>query len=130
MSAKQGFSTADAPQPVGAFSQAVRAGDFIFVAGQGPIDPATGAVVGATIGEQTVKTLQNLATILSAAGASLDDVVKVTAHLADLDHFRAYDDAYRPFFAEPRPVRTTVGSGLIGILVEIDVIAYAPPAGT
>lgn len=129
MSAKESILTAAAPQPVGAFSQAVRAGDFLFVAGQGPIDPATGAVVGSTIEEQTVKTLQNLAAILSAAGASLDDVVKVTAHLADLDDFRAYDDAYRPFFSEPRPVRTTVGSGLIGILVEIDVIAYAPRIG-
>jgi 2-iminobutanoate/2-iminopropanoate deaminase len=121
---KQQFTTDKAPRPVGPYSQALRVGDFVYVAGQGPLDPATGAVLGATIEEQTARTLDNIQAILAAAGASMADVVKSTVHLSDLDHFQRFNKVYADYFPDPKPVRTTVGSQLLGILVEIDVVAY------
>jgi 2-iminobutanoate/2-iminopropanoate deaminase len=121
---KQEIRTSESPSPSGAYSQAIRAGDFVFVAGQGPFDPETGTVVGETIEEQTERTLENVKAILAAAGATFADVVKSTAHLSDLSHFPAYNEVYARYFPDPKPARTTVGSCLPGILVEIDVIAY------
>jgi 2-iminobutanoate/2-iminopropanoate deaminase len=117
--------------PQGAYSQGWRAGDFIFVPGTGPVDPATGKIVGETIEEQTEKTIDNIAAVLEADGASLSDVVKVTAHLSDASLFSCYDAVYARRFSEPYPVRTTVGSNLgmsAGMLIEIDCIAYKPQA--
>src|SRR5215467_12392555 len=98
--------------PQGAYSQGWRAGDFIFVPGTGPVDPATGKIVGDTIERQTDKAIDNVAAILEADGASLSDVVKVTAHLSDPDLFSRYDEVYARRFSRPYPVRTTVGSDL------------------
>ncbi len=98
----------------------------MFVSGQGPLDPDTGEVVGDTVEEQTARALENVRIVLEAAGATMADVVKVTAHLADISLFEGYDRTYREYFPEPRPARTTVASGLAGILVEIDAVAYAP----
>ena len=116
--------TSNAPTPVGPYSQALKAGDFVFVAGQGSIDPSTQKVIGETIEEQTTQTLLNIKAILEAAGAELADVVKVTVHLSDLALFSRFNAVYTGYFPDPKPVRTTVGSQLPGILVEIDVIAY------
>ena len=116
--------TSHAPTPVGPYSQALKAGDFVFVAGQGSIDPSTQKVIGETIEEQTTQTLLNIKAILEAAGAELADVVKVTVHLSDLALFSRFNAVYTGYFSDPKPVRTTVGSQLPGILVEIDVIAY------
>jgi 2-iminobutanoate/2-iminopropanoate deaminase len=121
---KQQITTTTGASPMGAYSQGLRAGDFIFVSGQGPIDPATGKIVGDTIEEQTARTLDNLKAILEAGGATMADVVKVTAHLTDLSNFAAYNKVYATYFPDPKPVRTTVGSQLLGMLVEIDAIAY------
>ena len=121
---KQQISTTAGASPMGAYSQGLRAGDFIFVSGQGPIDPATGKIAGDTIEEQTARTLDNLKAILEAGGATMADVVKVTAHLTDLANFAAYNKVYAAYFPDPKPVRTTVGSQLLGMLVEIDAIAY------
>jgi len=110
--------------PQGAYSPGLRAGDFVFVSGQGPLDPATGQVVGETIEEQTARTLENVKLILEAAGASMADVVKATVHLSDLSLFPRYNTVYATYFPDPKPTRTTVGSQLLGIMVEIDVIAY------
>jgi 2-iminobutanoate/2-iminopropanoate deaminase len=120
---KQQITTSEGAPPAGAYSQGIRAGDFIFVSGQGPLDPATGKI-GATIEEQTARTLENVKAILAAGGAAMADVVKVSAHLSDLKYFEAYNKVYATYFPDPKPVRTTVGSQLNGILVEIDVIAY------
>lgn len=122
--AKQEIRTTNAPIPKAPYSQGIRAGDFVFVAGQGPIDPRTGEIVGDTIEEQTAKVLDNVKAILEAAGASMADVVKVTAHLSDLSLFARYNKVYEQYFPDPKPVRTTVGSQLGRIMVEIDVIAY------
>jgi 2-iminobutanoate/2-iminopropanoate deaminase len=115
--------------PQGAYSQGWRAGDFIFVSGTGPINPVTGKLVGDTIEQQTEQTIDNIFAILEADGASLADVVKVTAHLSDTSLFARYNAVYAQRFAKPYPVRTTVGSDLghsPGMLVELDCIAYAP----
>ena len=121
---KQQITTNTGATPIGAYSQGLRAGDFIFVSGQGPLDPATGKIVGDTVEEQTARVLENIKAILEAGGATMADVVKVAAHLSDLANFAAYNKVYATYFPDPKPTRTTVGSQLLGILVEIDVIAY------
>jgi 2-iminobutanoate/2-iminopropanoate deaminase len=122
--AKQLIRPANGPAPGGAYSPGLRVGDFIFVSGQGPLDPATGQIVGDTIEEQTARTLENIRLILEAGGASMADVVKATVHLSDLSLFQRYNTVYASYFPDPKPTRTTVGSQLLGIMVEIDVIAY------
>ena len=106
------------------YSPGLRVGDFIFVSGQVPRDPATGKIVGESIEEQTTQVLENIKAILAAGGATLADVVKVSAHLADLALFEDYNKVYVTYFPDPKPTRTTVGSQLLGFLVEIDAIAY------
>ena len=120
---KQQITTNESAPPAGAYSQGIRAGDFVFVSGQGPLNPATGKI-GETIEEQTAQVLENVKAILKAGEATMADVVKVTAHLSDLKYFDAYNKVYATYFPDPKPVRTTVGSQLNNILVEIDVIAY------
>lgn len=113
--------------PRGAYSQGWRAGDFLFVTGTGPSDPASGQLVGDTIEQQTEQTIDNISAILEADGASLSDVVKVTVHLSDTSLFARYNAVYARRFSQPYPVRTTVGSDLghsPGMLIEIDCIAY------
>jgi reactive intermediate/imine deaminase len=120
-------STPAAPMPRGGYSQAVMAGEFVYTAGFGPHDPATGAVPEG-IEAQTVQVLNNVAAALEAAGSGLHRLVKTTVHLASLADFAAFDAAYRSLVPEPRPARTTVGSQLAGILVEIDVVAVRSEA--
>jgi 2-iminobutanoate/2-iminopropanoate deaminase len=114
--------------PRGAYSQGWRAGDLIFVTGTGPLDPATGNLVGETIEQQTEQTIDNISAILEADSASLRDVVKVHVHLSDTGLFARYNAVYARRFSQPYPVRTTVGSDLghtPGMLIEIDCTAYA-----
>ncbi len=124
---KQLITTDKAGPPLGAYSQGYRAGDFVFVTGCGPIDPQTASVRGDTIEEQTDLVIDNIEAILEAGGATLADVVKATVHLADETEFPRFNEVYARRFPEPRPARTTVGSGMRqvpGMRVEIDVIAY------
>ena len=87
-------------------------------------DPASGQIVGTTVEEQTARVLENIKAILAAGGATMADVVKVSAHLSELSLFERYNKVYATYFPDPKPARTTVGSQLLGILVEIDAIAY------
>lgn len=113
----------DAPAPGGSYSHGVVANGFLYTCGMGPWDPAAGKIVEGGVAEQTRQTLKNLQKILDSKGAKFADVVKVTAHLQDVNRdFAAYDLVYREFFSAPYPVRTTVGSDLINILVEIDLV--------
>jgi 2-iminobutanoate/2-iminopropanoate deaminase len=119
------ITTPEAPRPGGAYSQAIAVGPYLFTAGMGPHDPRTGEIVGSTIEEQTRQTLKNLEAVVLAAGMSLDNVVKVTAHLRDFKRdFPGYDITYRDFFKHPFPVRTTVGSDIGNILLEVDIVAF------
>lgn len=115
--------------PAGAYSPAVRAGDFVFVSGQGPLDPDTGNLVLGTVGEQTALTLRNLADIAKAAGGSLADAVKVNAYLTDISDFAEFNSVYAATLPG-RPARTTVATGLNGISVEIDAVLYLPRASS
>lgn len=119
---KQEIRTSLAPLPVASYSQGIKVGNTVYVAGQGPLNVQTG-VVPEGAAAQTRQVLINIKNILEAGGASMEDVVKVTAHLQDLDDFAEFNQVYQEFFSSPYPVRTTVQSGLNNILVEIDVIA-------
>jgi reactive intermediate/imine deaminase len=120
--------TDTAPAPKGSYSQALRVGDLVYTSGFGPHDPGSGEVVGADVAAQTAQALRNVDAALRAAGSSLAAAVKLTVHLADLGDFAAFDKACRSTMSEPYPVRTTVGSTLPGILVEIDAVAVVDAA--
>ncbi|MCL1838829.1 MAG: Rid family detoxifying hydrolase [Propionibacteriaceae bacterium] len=123
---KQAVCTTAAPTPIGAYSQGIVANGFIFTAGFVPKNPDTGAIPDG-IKEQTRQVLRNIAAVLESQGATLDDVVKVTAHLENpAADFAEFNLVYAEFFQEPYPARTTVGSKLANFLVEIDVIALLP----
>lgn len=123
---KRPITVVNAPAPAGPYSQGIVANGFLFTAGFGPQDPLTGEVAD-NVGDQTRQVLRNIGAVLAAAGAGFADVVKVTAHLEHLHRdFAEYNEAYSEFFPEPYPVRTTVGSDLANILVEIDVVAAIP----
>ena len=122
---KQAVVTSDLPAPSAPLSHGITAGPFVFVSGQVPRDPSTGSIPDG-IEAQTTVVIANIDRVLRAAGSSLKDVVKVTAHLADLREREGFNRVYREMFDAPFPARTTVGSQLDGILVEIDVIAIRP----
>jgi 2-iminobutanoate/2-iminopropanoate deaminase len=125
---KTAIITANAPQPAGPYSQGIVANGFLYTAGFGPQDPTTGAIAD-TVGEQTRQVLRNIEAVLAEHGATLNDAVKVTSHLQNLlEDFPEYNEAYAEFFSAPYPVRTTVGSQLANILVEIDVVVALPAA--
>lgn len=124
------YNIQGAVAPRGPYSHAVRAGDFIYVSGQGPIDPATNEFSYGTIEHETRIVLNNLKLILEAAGASMADVVKCSVFLRDGKDFAAMNAVYGEFFGEAKPARTTVESKFANptMKVEIDCIAYKPKA--
>jgi 2-iminobutanoate/2-iminopropanoate deaminase len=116
-----------APEPRGPYSPAVRAGDFVFVSGQGPINPATDKAETGDVRHETRLVLENIQRILAAAGASMSDVVKCQVYLGDAADFSAMNEVYGQFFGEAKPARTTVVTGFVAdINVEIDAVAYKP----
>jgi len=121
---KKIIRTDKAPLPGGAYSQGIVLNGLLFTAGVGPADPASGQLVGTTIEEQTHQVMKNLGAILQSAGFDYADVVKATVHLQDLDRdFAGFNQTYQQYFNGNLPVRTTVGSTLKNILVEIDFVA-------
>jgi 2-iminobutanoate/2-iminopropanoate deaminase len=115
--------TSEGPRPLGVYSQAIVADDFVFVAGQVPINPTTNEMELGDIRSETRRVLKNIAAILEAAGSSLQDAVRLGVFLADLNDFAALNETFREFFPEDPPARTTVGCLLPKIKVEIDCIA-------
>ena len=122
---KQAFASPNAPKAIGPYSAALRAGQLLFVSGQVPIDPDTGMMVDGDIGSQTRRVLQNIGALLEAAGLTLQQVVRTTVFLADMNDFAAMNETYRTFFAEPYPARSTVQAARLprDARIEIDVIA-------
>ncbi|MCC6004604.1 MAG: RidA family protein [Thermofilum sp.] len=117
--------TERAPRPIGPYSQAIKAGGFIFVSGQIPVDPATGEIISNDIKAQTRRVLENIKAILEAAGSSLDKIVYSIVFLRDLSHFQAFNEVYSEYFVNSKPARVTVQAANIpkGALVEISVVA-------
>ncbi len=113
------------PKPAGPYSHAVVANGFVFISGQGPADPETGAMPDA-FADQVRQTLRNVQIILEAAGSSLENVVKVNAYVTDLTRFSEFNQVYKEFFSHDFPARTTVAVSLLGFLVEVDCIAALP----
>jgi 2-iminobutanoate/2-iminopropanoate deaminase len=122
---KSAVSSPDAPKAIGPYSQAVRAGQLLFLSGQVPLDPATSQIVAGDIAAQTRRVFENLAAVLTAGGRSFADVVRTTVFLADMNDFAAMNDVYGQYFKEPYPARATVQVARLpkDARVEIDVIA-------
>ena len=122
----QAISTLSAPAAIGPYSQAIRAGEFLFVSGQIPLDPATGAVVEGDVRAQARRVLDNLRAIVEAAGGSLGLVVKTTVYLADMNDFTALNEEYGKSFSSPAPARVTVQVSRLpkDVRVEIDAVVH------
>jgi 2-iminobutanoate/2-iminopropanoate deaminase len=122
---RNAISTTDAPQAIGPYSQAIRAGNLLFASGQIPIDPVTEAMVVGDIATQTRRVFENIAGVLKAAGGSFDHVVKTTVFLADMSDFAAMNTVYAEYFAKPAPARSTVQVARLprDARIEIEVVA-------
>jgi len=120
-------STERGPKALGPYSQAVKANGFIFTAGQGPLDPATGKLVEGDTAAQTVRVFENLKAIVEAAGSSLDRAVKANVYLKDMNDFAAMNEVYSRYFPQNPPARTTIQAARLplDIRVEIDLIVLA-----
>ncbi len=118
-------TTDKAPRPIGPYSQAIIDGNLLFLAGQGPIDPATGSMNLGDIASQTRRTLENVEAILEAAGSSLDKVIRCNVYLKDIGDFAAMNEVYAATFTAPYPARTTIQAGALpgGIAIEIECTA-------
>ena len=122
---KETVTTENAPGAIGPYSQAIKAGGMVFCSGQIPIDPATGEFVSDVVGEQTEQVLKNLGEVLKAAGTALDNVVKTTVFLADMNDFVEMNEVYSRYFSDNKPARATVQAARLprDAKVEIDCIA-------
>lgn len=124
--AKQTIHTDDAPKAIGIYSQAVRAGDTVYISGQIPLDPATGELVSGDIEKEIRRCFDNLAAIAKAAGGSLADAVKVTVFLTDLAHFAKVNEIMAQYVPQPWPARAAVGVSQLpkGARVEVECILH------
>ncbi|MEX1307873.1 MAG: RidA family protein [Eubacteriales bacterium] len=122
---KKVIATEQAPAAIGPYSQGVTAGNMVFVSGQIPIDPATGELAGQDIEAQTHQSLKNVSAVLKAAGLTLDNVVKTTVFLKDMDSFSVMNTVYASYFSAPFPARAAVEVARLpkNVLVEIEAIA-------
>jgi len=127
---KENIHSDQAPAAIGPYVQAVRAGDLIFTAGQGGLDPATGKLVEGDVEAQAEQTMRNLAAVLEAAGSSFDNVLKTTIFLRRIGDFAAVNEVYARFFEGQVPARSTVAVAALplGALVEIEMVALASQA--
>jgi 2-iminobutanoate/2-iminopropanoate deaminase len=118
-------STDKAPKAIGPYEQAIRVGDFVYTAGQIPIDPRTGMLVEGAIADQTRQVLENLKAVLEAAGSSLERVIKATVSLKNMADFTAMNEVYTDYIGDAKPARSTVAAAELprGALIEIDLIA-------
>jgi len=122
------IATEAAPAAIGAYSQAVRAGDAVYLSGQIPLDPATMELVTGDIEQEIRRVLENLAAVAQAAGGGLDDVVKLTVFLVDLGHFAAVNTVMAEYFQAPYPARAAIGVAALpkGARIEMDAVLHLP----
>jgi reactive intermediate/imine deaminase len=125
---RQSIHTDRAPQAIGTYSQAVRAGDTVYLSGQVPFDPATMQVVGGSVEAQIKRVFENLKAVAEAAGSSLADAVKLTIFLTDLAHFPQVNEIMATYFSKPYPARSTIGVAALprGALIEIECVLHQP----
>jgi 2-iminobutanoate/2-iminopropanoate deaminase len=128
---KQAISSPDAPKAIGPYSSALRSGQWLFVSGQVPIDPATGTMVAGDVAVQTRRVLENIGALLAAGGLTYKDLVRTTVFLADMNDFAAMNEVYRTYFTEPYPARSTIEAARLprDARIEIDAIAMYQEAG-
>ena len=122
---RQSVSTPDAPQAIGPYSQAIRAGDYLFLSGQIPLDPLTGNLVAGDIKQQTRRVMENLKAVLAAAGSSMNKVVKATVFLKNIADFASMNEVYAEYLGDAKPARSTVAVADLprGALIEVDLVA-------
>jgi 2-iminobutanoate/2-iminopropanoate deaminase len=125
VSGREPIATDGAPKAIGPYSQAIRAGDFLFVSGQTPLDPATGVMVDGDVAVQTRRVLDSVGAILAAGGSGFDRVVRTSVFLKDMNDFAAMNAVYAEYFPSPQPARSTIEAARLprDARVEIDVIA-------
>ena len=123
---KQAIHTANAPEAIGAYSQAIKVGQTVFISGQIPLEPGTMNIVDEDIRAQTHRVFNNLAAVVREGGGNLDDVVKLTVFLTDLSHFAVVNEVMAEHFNPPYPARATVGVVALpkGVPIEIDAIVH------
>jgi reactive intermediate/imine deaminase len=124
----QAIHSDQAPAAIGTYSQAVRAGDLVFLSGQIPLDPATMELVSGDVAAHTRRVFENLAAVAAAAGGSLGDVVKLTVYLQDLGNFQIVNEVMAQFFSEPYPARAALGVAALprGASVEVEAVMLLP----
>ena len=125
---KEVIFTDKAPKPVGPYSQAIKAGNFLFIAGQIPLDPETGTLVEGSFQDKVRRVLENIKAIVEAGGGSLNDIVKVTVYLKDIDKYSEFNEVYSEYFKDSKPSRVVVGVSNLpkGVDLEVEAIAYIP----
>jgi 2-iminobutanoate/2-iminopropanoate deaminase len=128
VSHRQAVMAADAPKPAGPYSHAVRSGGLLFCSGQVPIDPATGALVEGSIGDQARQCLENLTTVCAQAGVTLADAVRMSIYVTDIATFAQVNEVYGSYFQSDPPARTTIGVAALpgGAQIEMDAIVALP----
>ena len=122
---KEIINTDSAPKPVGPYSQAIKAGNFVFVSGQGPIDPKTNQLILEDIKSQTRRVLENIAEILKTADLTMKDVVKTTVFMTDLNNFSEMNEVYSEYFTEGKPARSTVQVAKLPLNIDVEIDAIA-----
>ncbi len=125
---KKIINTEHAPQAIGTYSQAVQAGDFVYISGQIPLDPQTMEVNNASFADETHQVFQNLKAVTEAAGGQLSDAVKLTIYLTDLSHFATVNEIMAQYFSAPFPARAAIGIASLpkSVRIEIDAVLYLP----
>ena len=124
MAKRKVILTSKAPQPRGPYSQAVIHNGILYISGQGPIDPVTNKLINGTIHQETLRTLENIKAIILEAGGKLENILKITCYLANMDDYKAFNDVYKDYFIKEPPARTTIQAGRLpaDIKIEVDAI--------
>ena len=123
MSKRKAILTSKAPQPRGPYSQAIIHNGILYISGQRPIDPVTNKLINGTMEQETVRTLENIKAIIVEAGGKLEDILKLTCYLADINDFSAFNNAYKNYFVKEPPARTTIQAAKLPADMKLEIEA-------